>query len=80
MFGDRLHLRLIPGAAVDGPDSALAGLSSALTASGVQVDILRVVPPSLEDVFIALHARRPDETSGLPFAGSLVPPEGAGRG
>ena len=47
VFGDRLHLRLIPGAAVDGPDSALAGLSSALTASGVQVDICASCrPPS----------------------------------
>jgi ABC-2 type transport system ATP-binding protein len=55
-FGDRLHLRLAPGAPVEGPDSVLSRLASALAAAGVVVDDLRVVPPSLEDVFIALQA------------------------
>ncbi len=54
-FGERLHLRLRAGAPTTGPDNALERLSAALQAAHVQVDDLRVIPPSLEDVFIALQ-------------------------
>ena len=67
-FGDRLHLRLAPGVPVAGPDSALPRLSAGLTAAGVRVADLRLVPASLEDVFIALKA------------GSLALPGTAGHG
>ena len=54
-FGDRLHLRLAAGAATGGPHIVLDRLTAALLAAGVQLDELRVIPPSLEDVFIALQ-------------------------
>ena len=47
-FGDRFHLRVRAAA---GP---LARLPQALAASGAQVERLRLIPPTLEDVFIAL--------------------------
>jgi ABC-2 type transport system ATP-binding protein len=49
-FGDRLHLR------VRDPAGPLARLPGALAAAGVNVDRLRPIPPSLEDVFISLLA------------------------
>jgi len=49
-FGDRLHLR------VRSPDGPLSRLPEALAAARVQVDRLRPIPPSLEDVFISLLA------------------------
>jgi ABC-2 type transport system ATP-binding protein len=51
-FGDRLHLRV---AAVAGP---LARLPGALAAAGVEVDRLRPIAASMEDVFISLLATR----------------------
>ena len=54
-FGDRLHLRLCAGTPISGPGNALDQLRGRLTAAGVQVKDLRVVQPSLEDVFIALQ-------------------------
>ena len=54
-FGDRLHLRLRAGTAIEGPGNALDRLSASLLAAGVQVDDLRLIQPSLEDVFIALQ-------------------------
>jgi ABC-2 type transport system ATP-binding protein len=56
-FGERLHLRLRAGAVNGsdaGPQDALDRLRASLSAAGVQVDALTVIPPSLEDVFIAL--------------------------
>ncbi len=47
-FGDRFHLR------VAAPEGPLARLPQALAAAGIAVERLRPVPPSLEDVFIAL--------------------------
>ncbi len=54
-FGDRLHLRLRPGAALEGSDSTIARLPGALAAAGAEVLDLRPIQPSLEDVFIALQ-------------------------
>jgi hypothetical protein len=54
-FGERLHLRLRAGAPTTGPDSVLDRLTASLLAAGVQIDELRAIPPSLEDVFIALQ-------------------------
>ena len=53
-FGDRLHLRLREGTALEGP-RGVGAPAHALAAAGVHVDELRPVPPSLEDVFIALQ-------------------------
>jgi ABC-2 type transport system ATP-binding protein len=50
-FGERLHLRL---AARAGSQATLDRLSASLSAAGVRVDELCTIPPSLEDVFIAL--------------------------
>ena len=47
-FGERLHLRVPRGAS----DRALKELAAALRQAGLQVTSLRVVPASLEDVFI----------------------------
>jgi ABC-2 type transport system ATP-binding protein len=49
-FGDRLHIRVRPNKAHD----VLGRLTSQILNEGGQVDALRVVPPVLEDVFIAL--------------------------
>ena len=47
-FGERLHLRVPRGAS----DRAVRDLSAAFGQAGIQVTSLRVVPASLEDVFI----------------------------
>jgi len=49
-FGDRLHIRVGEGKAQD----VLSRLKSEIGSAGGQVDELRIVPPVLEDVFIAL--------------------------
>lgn len=49
-FGDRLHIRVREGKAQDVIHRLMSGIGS----EGGQVDELRVVPPALEDVFIAL--------------------------
>jgi ABC-2 type transport system ATP-binding protein len=49
-FGDRLHLRVHPGAA----SGVLARLKRALPRGGVEAIRVRAIPPQLEDVFIAL--------------------------
>jgi ABC-2 type transport system ATP-binding protein len=49
-FGDRLHIRVGTGKAGE----VLSRLKSQIGSQGGQVDALRVVPPALEDVFIAL--------------------------
>jgi ABC-type multidrug transport system ATPase subunit len=49
-FGDRLHIRVGEGKAQD----VLSRLRSEIGSEGGQVDELRIVPPVLEDVFIAL--------------------------
>ena len=47
-FGERLHVRVARGAS----DRTLRDVSAAFAQAGVQVTSLRVVPASLEDVFI----------------------------
>jgi ABC-2 type transport system ATP-binding protein len=54
-FGDRLHLRLAAGAALNGPGGVSERLAASLKAAGVELVELRLIPPSLEDVFIALQ-------------------------
>jgi ABC-2 type transport system ATP-binding protein len=54
-FGDRLHLRLHVDARTTGPDSVPDRLAEALRAANVEIYELRMIPPSLEDVFIALQ-------------------------
>ena len=49
-FGDRLHLRVGKDKAQD----VLGRLTSEIQSEGGQVDALRLIPPVLEDVFIAL--------------------------
>jgi ABC-2 type transport system ATP-binding protein len=49
-FGDRLHIRVREGKA----QAALSRLKSEIRSVGGHVDELRLVPPVLEDVFIAL--------------------------
>ena len=50
MFGDRLHLRVPAGAA----DEVIARLSTSPADGSYAVSRARLVPPQLEDVFIAL--------------------------
>jgi ABC-2 type transport system ATP-binding protein len=54
-FGERLHMRLRAGTSTAGPESVLDRLTAALLAAGVQIHELRAIPPTLEDVFIALQ-------------------------
>jgi ABC-2 type transport system ATP-binding protein len=49
-FGDRLHIRVGEGKAKD----VLRRLPSQIRSVGGQIDDLRLIPPTLEDVFIAL--------------------------
>ncbi|HEU0294248.1 MAG TPA: ABC transporter ATP-binding protein [Anaerolineales bacterium] len=49
-FGDRLHIRVGENKA----QAVLSRLNSEIRSAGGQVDELRIVPPVLEDVFIAL--------------------------
>ena len=49
-FGDRLHLRVSKGQA----ESVMQRLPEQLQPTGVSVESLRSLPPTLEDVFIAL--------------------------
>ena len=51
MFGDRLNV------IVDRPDDALPALRSALAGAGLELESWRTVPPSLENVFMAVAAR-----------------------
>jgi len=53
-FGDRLHLRLSVADCDEAGDGPCARLPLALAGAGVHIDGLRVIPPSLEDVFISL--------------------------
>ncbi|MCL4504852.1 MAG: ABC transporter ATP-binding protein, partial [Chloroflexi bacterium] len=58
MFGDRLHLRVMPGKT----DEVMARLSQPPQGAPYQVTRLRAVPPQLEDVFIALSG---DQNPGV---------------
>jgi ABC-2 type transport system ATP-binding protein len=50
MFGDRLHLRLLPGKTTE----VERRLRQSIAAEGGEITMLRAVPPQLEDVFISL--------------------------
>ncbi|HMA09907.1 MAG TPA: ABC transporter ATP-binding protein [Ramlibacter sp.] len=52
-FGDRLHLRVAAGRLAD----VQAGLPGLVAGRGASLDELRLVPPALEDVFIALSGQ-----------------------
>ena len=60
-FGDRLHIRVGENKAQD----VLSRLKSEIGSAGGQVDELRIVPPVLEDVFIALSDHE-YSTKGVP--------------
>jgi len=49
-FGDRLHIRVKPGQA----ENVISGLKKSIPAGGGQFVDARPIPPSLEDVFMAL--------------------------
>ena len=49
-FGNRLHLRVLPGSA----EQVCARLESSLVSAGGRGFHVRVIPPQLEDVFIEL--------------------------
>ncbi|TAK13783.1 MAG: ABC transporter ATP-binding protein [Anaerolineae bacterium] len=51
-FGDRLHLRLA-AATGEGAQQAQSGLAAG---GGVNIELVRLIPPQLEDVFIAFAA------------------------
>ena len=53
LFGERAHVRVEPGS----PLNDLARFSAALKDAGVEIDSVRRVPASLEDVFIASVAK-----------------------
>ncbi len=53
LFGERAHVRI----AADAPLSDAQHLTSALQAAGIEVESVRRVPASLEDVFIARVAK-----------------------
>ena len=53
LFGERIHVRLLP----QSPFADSDRLAAELTSAGVPVDSIRRVPPSLEDVFIARVAK-----------------------
>jgi ABC-2 type transport system ATP-binding protein len=60
-FGEQLHLR------VSDPDGPIARIPAALEAAGVQVNDLKPVEPTLEDVFIHLletqgNGKQPDQS------------------
>ncbi|CAN5352314.1 ABC transporter ATP-binding protein [soil metagenome] len=54
-FGDRAHLRLAPGPL----PPAVTAVEAALAAHGLRAVSVRVIPPSLEDIFIQLIAGAP---------------------
>jgi hypothetical protein len=57
LFGERLHVKA--GAAADAD-----ALAEALAAAGMRVEGWRVIPPSLEDVFIDRLAALPTTAAG----------------
>ena len=55
MFGDRLHLRIHPGSALE----VINRLQDEAVAGGAKIDLLRPIIPQLEDVFIDLLEKQP---------------------
>ena len=55
LFGERVHVRIDRAAPLANPET----LASALRAAGIQIENVRRVPASLEDVFIASVAKEP---------------------
>ena len=70
VFGERLHLRLPEGGDDEGEWRA------ALAREGVQVETVRAIGPSLEDVFVALLPAAP--VAAFPVALAADMPVGAG--
>jgi ABC-2 type transport system ATP-binding protein len=66
-FGRQLHLRVQPGQA----PAVVARLQPAIAAAGGKVDTLRVIPPQLEDVFIALSEAPAASQPGTAQPGEL---------
>ncbi|MEW6365633.1 MAG: ABC transporter ATP-binding protein [Acidobacteriota bacterium] len=52
-FGERLHVALAPRPAGETAHIAASGLADRLRSEGVEVELARAVPHSLEDIFIA---------------------------
>jgi ABC-2 type transport system ATP-binding protein len=52
-FGDRLHLRVVPGKA----ESVMSNLSEAIHSDSGERLMVRIIPPSLEDIFIMLSRK-----------------------
>ncbi len=63
MFGDRLHLRVKPGAA----QAVIERLQRVVPAEGGMLNLIRLIAPQLEDVFISLLESR-SEFSQMPGA------------
>ena len=59
-FGDRLHIRVGEGKA----GVVLSRLKSEIGSEGGEIEALRVIPPALEDVFIALSDPRLEQDAG----------------
>jgi hypothetical protein len=51
LFGDRLHLRIRS----DKSEQVIQRLRQEIPENGGEVALLRIIPPQLEDVFIALQ-------------------------
>jgi len=56
-FGDRLHLRVRP----DTAQAVMKRLPDELNKDDAHVDDIRIIPPVLEDVFIALLEQDPHD-------------------
>jgi ABC-2 type transport system ATP-binding protein len=63
-FGERLHVTL-RGRAPEGGGPAPARLAALLAAAGLEVESVRVVTPSLEDVFIARMREQGETRDGV---------------
>jgi ABC-2 type transport system ATP-binding protein len=70
LFGDRLHLRTLPGKAVD----VIKNLEKKIFEAGYDLDSIRQVPANLEDVFIVLSGQ-----GGNVLEASLELPEAQSR-
>ncbi len=57
MFGDRLHLRVLPGMAGE----VMRSLEAAVPKTGGKIRQIKVIPPQLEDVFIHLLESQPGQ-------------------
>jgi ABC-2 type transport system ATP-binding protein len=64
-FGERLHATL-KGVDPTNAEAAASRISADLTAHGIEVESVRPVPPTLEDIFIArIEAAEPDAAAAM---------------